>query len=200
MVNILVIGRTGVGKSTLVNAVLQEKLAKTGHGRPVTKEFQEFSTEGIGVSLADTPGFELSGYPEALHSLEKAIASGHTGTGRRRSFHACWLCIPEDMRRVEEAESILSEAVSRYCPVIGVITKARSNDAFSDVVRRLLPETRSVVRVRALSEELDDGHTTPPTGLVELLTATGQVIDGRRRRTLDRVIDRLRERRERKET
>ena len=35
--NILIAGRTGVGKSTLINAVFQGNMAETGQGRPVTR-------------------------------------------------------------------------------------------------------------------------------------------------------------------
>ncbi|WYX20332.1 GTPase [Achromobacter xylosoxidans] len=45
-VNILVAGKTGVGKSTLINAVFRGELAKTGAGKPVTQTTQEFSRPG----------------------------------------------------------------------------------------------------------------------------------------------------------
>ena len=37
-VNIIVMGKTGAGKSTLINAVMGELLAPTGVGQAVTKE------------------------------------------------------------------------------------------------------------------------------------------------------------------
>ena len=46
-VNIVVAGKTGVGKSTLINAVFQGNLAETGDGRPVTKTTREIQKEGI---------------------------------------------------------------------------------------------------------------------------------------------------------
>ena len=42
-VNILIAGRTGVGKSTLINAVFQGNLATTGQGKPVTQETREIT-------------------------------------------------------------------------------------------------------------------------------------------------------------
>src|SRR5699024_11502963 len=39
-VNIVVIGKTGVGKSTLINNLFREKLAETGTGKPVRSEEQ----------------------------------------------------------------------------------------------------------------------------------------------------------------
>ena len=45
-VNILIAGRTGVGKSTLINEVFQGRLATTGQGKPVTKETRRVHEEG----------------------------------------------------------------------------------------------------------------------------------------------------------
>ena len=39
-VNLVVMGKTGAGKSTLINAVLEEDLAPTGTGQAVTKKNQ----------------------------------------------------------------------------------------------------------------------------------------------------------------
>ena len=44
-VNILIAGRSGVGKSTLINAIFQGNLATTGQGRPVTQNTREIKKE-----------------------------------------------------------------------------------------------------------------------------------------------------------
>ena len=41
--NIIVAGKTGVGKSTLINAVFRDKLAETGMGKPVTDHMRKKS-------------------------------------------------------------------------------------------------------------------------------------------------------------
>ena len=55
-VNVLVVGKTGVGKSTLINNVFREPLAKVGQGKPVTKHFKKITKEGIPVNIYDTKG------------------------------------------------------------------------------------------------------------------------------------------------
>jgi len=41
--NIIVAGKTGVGKSTLINAVFRDKLAETGIARPVTDRMRKIT-------------------------------------------------------------------------------------------------------------------------------------------------------------
>ena len=41
--NIIVAGKTGVGKSTLINSVFKEKLAETGMGKPVTTHMRKIT-------------------------------------------------------------------------------------------------------------------------------------------------------------
>ena len=41
--NIIIAGKTGVGKSTLINAIFGEKLAATGIGAPVTQNMKLLS-------------------------------------------------------------------------------------------------------------------------------------------------------------
>ena len=67
-VNIVVAGRTGVGKSTLINAVFQGNLATTGQGRPVTTGTREITKEGIQVSIFDTRGLELADFKKGVKS------------------------------------------------------------------------------------------------------------------------------------
>ena len=55
-VNIMAVGKTGVGKSTLINAVLEGNLATTGVGKPVTQQIQRYTKEGMPVGIYDTKG------------------------------------------------------------------------------------------------------------------------------------------------
>ena len=59
--NVLVIGNSGVGKSTLINAALGEARAEVGWG-PVgtTRELHIYAAEGLPFRVIDTVGFEPS--------------------------------------------------------------------------------------------------------------------------------------------
>ena len=59
--NVLVIGNSGVGKSTLINAVLGEEKAETGWGTKGTTDHLEiYESDEIPFRIIDSVGFEPS--------------------------------------------------------------------------------------------------------------------------------------------
>ncbi len=183
-VNILIAGRSGVGKSTLINAVFQQDLAETGQGRPVTQSIREITKDGVPLTIFDTRGLEMSQYQETLSELEKVIKDRNSDKDSNRHIHVAWLCIQEDGRRVESAEIALHNMLSERVPLITVITKARNDNGFKNEALGLLPKSKNVIRVRAIQEELDDGYTLQPTGLDNLIELTSEVIPEGKRRAL----------------
>lgn len=58
-VNIMVVGGTGVGKSSLINSVFGEAIAPVGSGEPVTKGINKYKNSNIPVIIYDTEGYEI---------------------------------------------------------------------------------------------------------------------------------------------
>ena len=54
--NVLVIGKSGVGKSTLLNAIFRENLASTGSGRSITQNTTQYSNENCPLTIYDSKG------------------------------------------------------------------------------------------------------------------------------------------------
>ena len=74
-INILITGKTGVGKSTLINSMFQGNLAETGQGRPCTQGIKEITKEGVPISIFDTRGLEVKEYKETLNELRNFITA-----------------------------------------------------------------------------------------------------------------------------
>ena len=124
---IVVVGKTGVGKSTLINGVFGEQLAETGVGRPVTQHFSEYSVPGVPVTIVDSRGIELSQDLKAVtDELLREIEERLRGPADRH-LHVLWYCISAEGARFEpETEGALLRAVggSTDLPCMVVLTKA----------------------------------------------------------------------------
>ena len=179
-VNIIVAGKTGVGKSSLINYIFGKEVAKVGNGEPVTQEIQEYNLENDNITLFDTKGIEAKDYEETLQNIRKYLELKQSSPDENDDIHIAWLCISERGDRVEEADKELLKILSEAgIPVIGVFTKReskRESDFVNKVIEdNLLPETKAIVRVRSITEEVeieDNLVELKPKGAEELLEET----------------------------
>ena len=173
--NIIVAGRTGVGKTTLIGAIFGREVGNTLMGRPRTRGriwYPEHPGETDILRLCDTEGLELERYAETLDGLKREIERHNGSRDPFDHIHVAWLCIDEPSLTVQPGEEALVKLLAdEGVPVVAVLTKAGMAPAFKAKVEELLPGARAVIRVRAMPIEME-GQTFAPMGLDELMRAT----------------------------
>lgn len=129
--NIMVAGITGTGKSTLINAIFNEKLAATGTGRPVTDEIKEYNNQNIPIRIWDTIGLEIDAdkTKESIKEIRNTIAQKSESDNQFDRIHAIWYCINSGSNRYQGAElSFIKDLYSIGVPFIIVLTQCIGSD------------------------------------------------------------------------
>jgi uncharacterized protein (DUF697 family)/GTP-binding protein EngB required for normal cell division len=177
--NIIVAGRTGVGKTTLIGAIFGEEVGNTLMGRPRTRGriwYPVSPGEADILRLCDTEGLEMERYKETLDGLKREIETRNASSDPFDHIHVAWLCIDEPSLTVQPGEEALVEMLTREgIPVIAVLTKAGMAPAFKQTVEKLLPGAKAVIRVRAQPIVMEGQHFAQ-MGLNELMQATEEAI------------------------
>lgn len=81
--HVLIAGPTRVGKSSLINKIFGEEIAKAEISTPVTEEVKKYEKEKIGVILYDSPGCEIGN----IERFEREVLN------IKEPINLVWYCI-----------------------------------------------------------------------------------------------------------
>lgn len=184
--NIIVAGKTGVGKSTLINSVFRENLAETGMGRPVTTHMRRITKKDFPLVVYDTRGFELgkSVQDDVKDEVMKTIRDGLALNDISKAIHCIWYCINAASNRIEPEEiewlrELGAENEMTQVPIIVVLTQCFSKKKAQEMRKAVEDENLNVVQivpVLAQDYEIDDDYVAKAFGLDVLIRVMSEAL------------------------
>ena len=191
--NLQIIGKTGVGKSTLVNAIFGEKVADVKKGEPCTMETKCYESEKYDfIRIYDTRGIEISKdfdiekvFNETLKDIKEKCEKNEPDN----LIHCLLYCFTGTRFEREEGE-ILVKLRQTYegkkLPIILVLTQdlgeedeEDGEDGFKQLyesINKIIeekceqslsnsPKSISLIQILAKEKKLSKKITIPPKGL-----------------------------------
>lgn len=194
--NVLVIGNSGVGKSTLINAVLGDDKAETSSGTEGTTKKLEIYTstdETVPFRIIDTIGFEPSLVKrwKAIEAVKKWSKQAAKDGDPDTNINVIWFCVDGTAKKLfPESIAALVKATSLWksIPIIVVITKSYSQTervenielvekAFSSQKK----QPSAIIPVVADKYVINETSVVPEDGIEELIDKTNRLMpEGKR--------------------
>ena len=196
--NIIVVGKSGVGKSTLINSLFRDKIAETGLGRPITTEIRKIEKKNYPMAIYDTPGFELSEGQQAkvkeeiIELIHKGLATGDINN----AIHCIWYCINVGGNRTFDQTEInwLKELIEKNkvtkVPIIVVLTQACPKTKGKQMQTLVEKENLDIIKViPVLAQDMDfDGeYVAKAYGLDQLVDIMSEALPEELQDTLQNV-------------
>jgi len=209
--NLAIFGKTGVGKSTLINAIFGSEIAATGIGEPVTRAEHLYLHQSGTLGVLDTRGLEVGRDNDALIAELRDYLHGMRRKPLAEQLHVAWYCVRAGDRRFEATEAEFVRALHELgLPVILVLTQVhRSGDrvhpdaqALAATIGELgLPIQDGLIHyTMALADEftgqtayglqelLDATFRGAPSGVAHAITAAQRIDFVRKRERAERAI------------
>lgn len=180
--NIIISGASGVGKSTLINAIFGDDVVKTGVGKPVTQHLEKVAIPEKGICLWDTKGIEAENYQETMELLKDEFRQAIDNAKDDRDIpHVGWVCIKASSDRVEDRDlTLIGLLKERKIPAIVVFTRVtgKAERTFVEEAKIIIDKEYkdfllgSYVSVNSVPYEIDEDIVVKVKGLESLIEVT----------------------------
>jgi uncharacterized protein (DUF697 family)/GTPase SAR1 family protein len=169
--NILLVGETGVGKTSLVNKIFHDENAPTGVGKPITQDITQYpklntvNNEQSGVVLYDSKGLEKgTNGIDAQNKIVAFLTEMGKKTDKFKQLHMIWYLVSATSARWSLGDKEICENRLGQYPIFIVLTKCdmvsdeevmqmkfaiqimKPRNCFGVYITSVFPERNNIVR------------------------------------------------------
>lgn len=166
--NIILLGASGVGKSSLINLVFGEEVAKIGTGKPVTKSIEKFDNPENGIVLYDSIGYETG--EDKQKEFEEEIDKLLSKNSISEKMHLAWYCINSGGHRVIDLDiKLISKFRKNGIPICVVLTKGDqvSEEEANKMANEIREKVSKIKIFSVTNKDFDDGKYLELQSLID---------------------------------
>jgi len=162
--NVLLVGPSGVGKSCLINSILEldgDKKAETEITKPTTKTFNMYESEKKpNIRLIDSRGIEKGDYniDEVVKNITKYIENLELNGNPDYYIHCIWYCITGTRFEDIEEETLLklSSIYDEFkLPIIVVYTQAIVPNYYNAINKEIKKINKNIEFIPVIAKDME---------------------------------------------
>lgn len=179
--NVLILGKSGAGKSSFINYIYGENIRENGAGKPVTKKGLYKVThelENIIVNIYDTWGLEANKTVDWKQIVLDEVKKHNEQISIKDWFHTIYYCFSASAARIEdfEIEDILKPLIMDRNKVTLIIThcdvpgaEEKSKGMIEKLLKALPINELDIIKVCSERKKLLGGKIKEPFGKEKVL-------------------------------
>lgn len=175
--NLLLLGRSGTGKSEFINYILGNHIAKTGCGEPITQSFLKYEhilTGGLPITIYDSKGLEVDQLETISKKIYSFIEKKMCCTFVSDWIHAIFFFVNVKRARIENSEINLIREIHKITkqPIYIVMTHCNfictsKEKEMMDEIKKI-PGTSTIYRINSVDFINRKQEKIPAFGKIEI--------------------------------
>ncbi len=152
--NIIITGKSGAGKSSFLNYLIDNDYFKTGDGAPVTSQyFEDYLYEspdtGVTYRLLDTKGIEPDSTKECEQKVINEIQKSNRYNDIFKWIHTVYYCFDASAKRIQPYEIGFIKNLKRESDVVILLTKKDlvTEDILNGLIEQIKKDVGTSVQI-----------------------------------------------------